>query len=348
MISGLASGMDTETMVKDLMRARRMPLDKLIQNRQVLKWQQEDYRDINLKLRSFRDKVFSMKLQGTYLASRVSSSNESVVKASTGSSAAQGTYTITVDRLARGAYLTGGQIGSAEDKASLNTQLNLSGSQQLIINGETIAVDSTESMNSLISKINSFKKADGSSLGVKASYDPTLDRVFLMTEKTGAGQSITVENTTLSKALKITTSDNPLDAPVTAQGVDAQFDLNGVNDLSMANNNFTISGVTYNLQGVSGTQVTVTVTRDTDAVFNAIKDFINSYNETINSVNEKLGETRYKDYPPLTDEQKENMSDKEIEKWEEFSRSGLLRHDALIGGGHWGHALHHDVCGAGT
>ena len=66
-IGGLASGMDIDQIVDDLMRAERMRVDNLYQQKQVMEWQKQDYRDINLKLRSLYNSTFDMKLSSSYL-----------------------------------------------------------------------------------------------------------------------------------------------------------------------------------------------------------------------------------------------------------------------------------------
>jgi flagellar hook-associated protein 2 len=66
-IGGLASGMDIDQIVSDLMRAERMRVDKLYQQKQVMEWQKADYREINLKLRSFYNTSFDMKLASSYM-----------------------------------------------------------------------------------------------------------------------------------------------------------------------------------------------------------------------------------------------------------------------------------------
>ena len=66
-IGGLASGMDIDQIVSDLMRAERMRVDKLYQQKQVMEWQKADYREINLKLRSLYNTSFDMKLTSSYM-----------------------------------------------------------------------------------------------------------------------------------------------------------------------------------------------------------------------------------------------------------------------------------------
>ena len=69
---------------------------------------------------------------------------------------------------------------------------------------------------------------------------------------------------------------------------------------------------------------------DTDKIVSLIMDFIEGYNEVVRSISDALGEKRDRDYHPLTDEQKEEMSEREIDKWEGKAKAGLLRGDAAF------------------
>lgn len=76
---------------------------------------------------------------------------------------------------------------------------------------------------------------------------------------------------------------------------------------------------------------TITVTRDTDKLVEGVKGFIDEYNKLITTITEYLNEDpNYRDYAPLTDEQREEMSDKQIELWEEKAKEGLLRRDSIL------------------
>jgi flagellar hook-associated protein 2 len=109
--------------------------------------------------------------------------------------------------------------------------------------------------------------------------------------------------------------------------------INGVT-VENQSNNFTINGIQFNLrQAMTGTDTaTLKVESDIDGVVANIKGFIEKYNETIDAINAKLSEERYRDYPPLTDEQKKDMKDTDIKLWEEKAKSGLLRSDPLLSG----------------
>jgi len=97
-------------------------------------------------------------------------------------------------------------------------------------------------------------------------------------------------------------------------------------------NTVTVNGITLNLRQGGGATSTITVQRDTDAIYNSIKSFIDQYNSTIDTIHKELSEERYSDYLPLTEEQKEKLSEKQQELWEEKSKSGMLRNDQYLYG----------------
>lgn len=76
--------------------------------------------------------------------------------------------------------------------------------------------------------------------------------------------------------------------------------------------------------------VTLTSTTNVDEMITRIEEFVNTYNGLIKDLTAQTKETKYRDYPPLTNEQKEGMSESEIKLWEEKAKSGLLRNDALM------------------
>ena len=85
------------------------------------------------------------------------------------------------------------------------------------------------------------------------------------------------------------------------------------------------------LEIFNGTTETIQVDRDTDQIIEGIKSFVDEYNKLIKTLNDYLDEdTSYKEYAPLTDAQKKEMSEKEIELWEEKAKEGLLHRDSTI------------------
>ncbi len=76
--------------------------------------------------------------------------------------------------------------------------------------------------------------------------------------------------------------------------------------------------------------VTMTSTTNVDDIMAKIKEFVTTYNGFIKDLNDQTKETKYRDYTPLTSDQREEMSESEIKLWEEKAKSGLLRGDTLI------------------
>lgn len=119
----------------------------------------------------------------------------------------------------------------------------------------------------------------------------------------------------------------------TQNAQNAQFTINGL-ETERQSNQFTMSGVTFTLKDTFETgSVNLNVNTDTDSVFDTVVGFIDEYNKMLETVNGKLTEEHYRDFKPLTDEQKEAMSEKDIEAWEEKATSGLLRRDSTLSGG---------------
>ena len=123
-------------------------------------------------------------------------------------------------------------------------------------------------------------------------------------------------------------SGNPI------KGRDAQVELttpNGMSIITKSSNNFTIDGVNYNIAGAKeGEEINFSLAGNSEDSFNKIKEFIDDYNKLIDDVQKKLSEKKYRDFQPLTEEQKKDMSEDEIKKWEEKSKSGLLKSDSSI------------------
>ncbi|NLO89743.1 MAG: flagellar filament capping protein FliD [Clostridia bacterium] len=329
-VPGLASGMDIDSIVSDLMKVHRIPLDKMFQEKQRLEWKKEAYREINSKLSNLRELAFELKLQRTFNAKKAETTNAAVVEVSAGTGAADGVYSITVEKLAKGAYLASKSSIGLESESSTLASLGLSKEKEyaFTINGEKISVNADETISDLVRKINS------AGVGVIASYDKNFDRLFLSTTSTGSSAKIEIKDANgnakaLFAALKI---ELDTDGTLKVTGRDAVFTINGVKDMTSSSNTFTLNGVTFTLKGISQTdaETVVTVGTDVDAVYKSIMDFVNAYNEVISYINDKISEPFYRDYPPLTDEMRKELDEDQIEKWTERARSGLLRNDSLL------------------
>lgn len=121
-----------------------------------------------------------------------------------------------------------------------------------------------------------------------------------------------------------------------AKKVDGQDALIKVNDIEYrgSSNSFSINGLNINLQGVTGdgeqNAVTITTQTDTQGIYDKIKDFLTQYNSLINEMNALYNADSAKGYEPLSDEERDAMSESEIEKWEAKIKDSLLRRDDTL------------------
>jgi len=118
-------------------------------------------------------------------------------------------------------------------------------------------------------------------------------------------------------------------------GQDAIIKLNGV-EFTSSSNSFSINGLTINAQAVTGdgdeNAISITTNVDTQGIYDKIKDFLTEYNNVINEMTKLYNADSARDYEPLTDEEKEAMSEEQIEKWENKIKDSLLRRDGTLNG----------------
>ncbi|MCR1992460.1 flagellar hook-associated protein 2 [Bacillus subtilis] len=337
-ITGLASGMDIDDIVSKLMQTERAPLDKLKQKKQTLEWQRDSYREVNTKIKELQDYMSNNKLTypSTFQSKTVTSSNESVLTATGSASAPNSSSTVEVASLATAAtYKANNYTGYTQ--GDYNLAFNVVAPGETTAKTVNISVTSADTIDNVISKLNS------SDLGVSAFKDKIwngteyVETIAFSSKATGAGGSIQAADSATADFMSgqlgfSLDADNKLTAY--KEGTNAKVTINGF-EMEKLTNNFTVNGVTYSIKNTTAATgpVTTSVSTDVDGIYNQIKEFVDKYNEMVDSLNEKLKEEKYRDYTPLTSEQKEAMSDKEVELWEEKAKSGLLRNDSSISTG---------------
>lgn len=345
-IGGLASGMDIDSMVKELMTAERIPLDKLNQKKQYMEWQRDDYREMNKLLFELDNLIFDgIGKQASYIKKTINISDPNAVSIRNINSTAEFNGSIKVNKLATSATMFSGSEITLDPAKKLSEQ-GVTGSQTIQIQaitkdgvmdtkGYTLEFDpSQETINSIIEKINKNS-------GVTAFFDTATKKISFTAKNTGGiDDPNTVENEPeiiltgdfLSTHLKLA-SNNRLaaDSMAGTHGENAEFTYNGLST-TRPSNTFQINGVEFTLKNETATPVTFSSTPDVDAIMDTIVKFVDKYNEVIGKIKGELDEKRYRDYQPLTKEQRESMEEKEIELWEERAKSGTLRGDSILSG----------------
>lgn len=345
-VTGLATGMDTDSMVKELMAAERLPLDKMEQKVSWTTWQRDSYRDMNKLFYDLDKQAVDMKLQKTFQSKTTASTNEAAVTATATASASNSSYSIGVNELATTAInvstagISGAtkidQYGKMSDQDFGGSNITGDGSFDVSYfdeNGAKVTKNITykadDTLNSVLKKI-------GTQTGneIRATYDTQSDKIIMERTTTGnnntttefSGNEIGFDVTGfLGDTLKLAETGE-------SGGTDARFTYNGV-EFTSKDNSYTLNDVTFNFTSVTTSPTTITIDNNVDATYDKIKGFIDKYNEMIETVNTALQENRYRDFKPLTEAQREGLSESEIEKWEEKSKSGLLKGDAVLSSG---------------
>ena len=113
-------------------------------------------------------------------------------------------------------------------------------------------------------------------------------------------------------------------------GKDASVTIDGT-EVTDASNKITKNGVIYDITNVtSKTTATVNVTQDVDKIVDNVKSFVESYNTLLSDLYKMYNESPNSTYKPLTEAQKNDMTEEQVEKWEKKAKSGMLYHDSTI------------------
>lgn len=205
-ITGMNSGLDTESIIAELVKAKATKKDSLVKAQTKLQWKQDAWKELNSKVYSLYTKTLSnMRFTSDYTKKVTKVSNESIATVITGSKAVNGVQTLEVKRLAKTGYLTGAELQKDEKKASYTSTDKLTdlgvvaGSEvELKVNGETtkIAVDEKMTINDFVKKLQNA--------GLNASFDEKNQRFFISSKESGAAGdfSLTANDDTGMKALQ--------------------------------------------------------------------------------------------------------------------------------------------------
>ncbi|HLR65664.1 flagellar hook-associated protein 2 [Virgibacillus alimentarius] len=321
-IGGLATGMDIDQLVNKLMTAERVPLDRMNQDKTTLTWKRDAFRDINKTLLELDNVMLDMKLSNTYHSKSVHSSQESAIKAIASANSANGTYQIKVTKLASSA------INISTEEIDPNQVLKPGTIEFFTYDdaGEKknheIKINENDSIEDVLKKI-----TDGDN-NVRAFYDSQTNNVMMEATRTGKyspngePEINFTEDSFFAKSLK-------MDPKKEKNGTNAEFEYNGI-QMESKTNSYELNGVTFQFNDVSKGNTNITIENDAESPFESIMEFIDKYNEVIEKLNASQREERFRDFKPLTVEQKEEMSEDQIKKWEEKAKSGILKGESVI------------------
>lgn len=203
------------------------------------------------------------------------------------------------------------------------------GNYTLKINDVEISVGADATIDSLVKAVNA------SDANVKMSYSALSNSFTLEAKEMGGAGDIRIEANDLTTALGITNADGSYDFEL---GHNAAIELDG-ETIYLNENKYELDGTTFEFTDdiAVGETFTVNIEQSNDDVKEIIKNFVDDYNQLIEDVYEYIGKAPATDssgdrYEPLTDEEKEAMSEEEIEKWEDMAKQGVLYNDRTVSG----------------
>lgn len=265
--AGSGSGLDIETIISQLVSLEKVPLTNQQAVTKKINTQISDLGNLKSNLSSLQAAAKALSSTDFLSSTKATSTNAGVVGVTATGGANAGIYNLAVSKLA--SAKSESYMSSVKDSSKTFADLGLSPGASITIGTTSIAIDSTDTLNSLVTKVN----AQSSTTNVSASLVKQGDGSFaftLMGSKTGA-----VDGDFAVAGLDF------LGTKVAGQSAqDAAYTLNGI-ALTSASNEISdaVPGLTFNLS-TTGTSA-VTVTSDTDAITKKVQTFVDAYNKVI-------------------------------------------------------------------
>ena len=372
-ITGLASGLDTESIITELTKVQSNKVDKIKSDQKKHDMKMDKWKELNKKVVDFYNKTLSnLRFDSSYIKKTTSVSNENAVTISTSGTAMNSSQKLSVDKLASSAYLTGGKISSKTGELKATTSItNLSGysgtagvHKEAELDGEgnvvkpavtdedyrgiirvkfgkapaegeedtreyvDVKIDPDKSITEALAELKQAKSASG--YGINASLDAGQGRVYVTSTEEGEDESFSIDfdhsDMRVVSALGLDYDTN--EDAIHTEGEDAQITLNGAIYTSNSNT-FDVNGLTITAKQVAS-DITLQTKDDTSGIYDMVKNFLKEYNDLIGEMYTLYNADDAKDYAILTKEQKDEMTDDEIEDWNKKIEDGLLAKDPTI------------------
>ena len=266
--TGLATGLDTASIVTQLVEIRRAPIYRLQSQRTGYEAQKTALDTLKAKLTAFQDAAQAIDSANEFASLSATSNDDGVLGVTADSTAAPGSYDIEVLALA--------QSQKSRSQGFDNTLVDVgSGTLTFTVGGEEQALELTDytSIESLAERINS--EIDGLNAAIVYDGSETGGYHLVLTGDAGTGGAFSVDTSGLTGGTvpTFTETQTATNASLTVDGLPITADGNHLDNV--------ISGLTLDLNTISdaGTSVRVTVTTDTEGVMDQVKAFIDTYNE---------------------------------------------------------------------
>ncbi|ABK61983.1 flagellar filament capping protein FliD [Clostridium novyi] len=317
-ITGLATGMDTDTMVKKMLMREQQRIDRANGNKQYSQWKQEEYMEIIKDTRELRDdfllisspKETNLLKSEAYASTNAKSDNESIVEVKSLPGAKAGRYQIKVKDIARAATIE--FKGSKDDLAKVKEEIEKTNPD--LLNKVNVSFSELTGKISVISKETGKKIANDDTMRdisnvLKGKYNSDYNEID------GNEAEVYIKEPGQSEYTKV-------DSKYTSKNKfiidNMQYDISGVTTNSVINTKDDIGSISINVK------------KDVSSSVDKIKKFVEKYNKLIEKLNTKVDEKKIYSYKPLTEEQKKEMKPEEIKEWEKKAKQGIIKNDSDI------------------
>ncbi len=283
-ISGLNSGLDTASLISSLIALQRRPIDLVEAKKEIENQKLASFQELQSRLQTFKSVVTTLNTEARFLSTRGDFSNNSatdtnqVVTLDTTSQAASGTFSLTVNQLARESKLI--SEGFAETTSTVPQ-----GILEITVGSTTTTVTVDSSNNTLdglrLAINNSGADVSASFLNDGSATNPV--KLLVSGTKTGADNSVSVSlkqgfiGGGTQEVLAFTETQSAQNASLVVDGVSVTKSNNTVTDV--------INGAVLNLK--SAGSGTITLSSDQEAIKEKINDFVNGYNDLTLFLNEQ-------------------------------------------------------------
>lgn len=348
-ITGMNSGLDTESIISELVKAKSTKKNQLVKKQKTLEYKQDAWKTINSKIYGFYSSTLSdMRWKTSYAKKKTEVSDSSAASVITGEGAMNGTQSLEVKELAKAAYLTGGEIKNLQSGqevtgdtklSDLMSGLTASSNVSFKFAGQEVSLTGDDTVTSFVNKLKSANSK------VNVSFDDNNDRIFIGAKATGKDGNfdftdlssdaaellgkLGIFSTDTNGNVVTGTDGNPVKSNY-VKGQDAEILLNGAK-FESSGNTFKINGLTIEAKNQTNGAVTLTTSDDYDGIYDMVKNFFKEYNTMMKEIGTLYNADSLNGMEPLTDEEKDALSDKEVEKWEEKLKTAALRRDSTLG-----------------
>lgn len=340
-ITGMNSGLDTESIITALTQSKKDKVDTYTGDQKKLTWKQDKWKALNKKVVNFYNGALStMRFSTAYTKKTTTASNANAVSVITGENAMNATQTLSVDKLAKAAYLTGGKVATSDETLTKSTKVSTlsgfaAGALEIKVGDKTATISVSES-DTIDDVLNNIKNADlggGEKVGNKIdiNFDEKNGRFFVSAKETGTSSNFSFSGDPVAALglAKEGAEDEDGNTKNYIAGSSAQITLNG-EQYTSDSNTFEVNGLTITANEVAS-NITLTTKQDTSGIYDNIKKLLKEYNDLMKEFSTLYNADAAKKYKMLTDDQKDAMTDTEVEDWENKIKEGLLSKDENIG-----------------